>query len=78
MLILEASQLVRLERKERGLQPGEERGAEDEDRDDQEEEEKTPECHSALRRRLCRYSPSRKFAHAGLPLISDNSKLKAG
>ena len=61
MLVLEAAQLVRLEREERGLQSGEERGAEDENRDDQDEEDETAERHSALRRRLCEHSPSREI-----------------
>ena len=76
MLILEPTKLVRLEREERRLQPGEKRGEKNESRDNRQENDEAGRGHSAPRRRSRPQSRGGKIKRAGLPLISDGSKLR--
>ncbi len=75
MMILEAAELVRLEREERRLQSGEKRGEKDEPSDDRQQNDERGRGHPAARRRSRPQFPRGKFKRAGLPLISDGSKL---
>ncbi len=60
-LILQAAELMRLERKERGLQAREKRGEEDERRDNRQENDEAGRGHSAPRRRFAPAIPLREI-----------------
>ena len=50
MVFFEPADLMGLERKERGLEPGEKSGAEDQDRDRKKEKDENASRHFSLRR----------------------------
>src|SRR5947207_9669339 len=70
MRFLELAQLMGLEGKERGFEPGKKRRPENQDGDGEEAKDKGRQRHFSLRRRWCNRSSSRKVKLARLPIIA--------
>jgi Domain of unknown function (DUF309) len=77
MMLFQSAQLVRLERKKRGLETGEKRRPKYQDPDREQENSENASRHFSLRRRLRRNRVlSEKLQHARLPIISATVRVK--
>src|SRR2546430_5761883 len=76
MLLLEAAELMGLEREERGLEPGKKRRPKDEDGDEKKKNGDGQRRHGRLRRRRRSDRSSRRLKRRRLPIIAGAVKLR--